>query len=180
MASRGPVLSLLSVLALVGACRHGPAPIAPTASTDLDAGGGPAGASSAEPEAAEPAIAELVIAQSLDGGRTDLHGTIAGASPAELALVIVRLGGPGDYPLGFAWDRGATRATVTTAAGVRCMTGADDAGAIRITAGPTDGRLTPGARLEGTYEIRCYPEADPERGAATTYAGRFVGALATP
>lgn len=113
------------------------------------------------------------------GFRTDLFAKASspgeGAEPIEVHLTLIRLSGPGEYRLGFGWDRGQSRATIRTGAGEQCMTPGSDAGVVEITAAPAEGQMSPGQRLEGRFTIRCYPEAKPTSGQeARVFTGTFA------
>ncbi len=93
----------------------------------------------------------------------------------EAHFVIIRLRGPGEYPLGFGWDRGQSRVTLRTREGMNCMTPSSDAGVIEFTAAPAGEGLAPGDRLEGRYRVHCFPDAKPAPGKAPRV---FTGAFA--
>lgn len=121
---------------------------------------------------------EVRVSRDAGGFRTDLFAKAApsqqGAELVELHLVLIRLRGPGEYPLGFAWDRGQSRATIRTHEGMQCMTPGSDAGSVEITAAPTSEAWAPGERLEGRYRVRCFPEGKPVPGQEpSVFAGAF-------
>ena len=93
----------------------------------------------------------------------------------EVHFTIIRLRGPGEYPLGFGWDRGKSRVTLQLRNGMRCMTPSSDAGVIEVTAAPVGGALAPGDRLEGRYRVHCFPEGDStSREKAWVFTGAFA------
>ena len=113
------------------------------------------------------------------GFRTDLFARASasqeGEELVEAHFTIIQLRGPGEYPLGFGWNRGKSRATLQTRAGMRCMTPQSDAGVIELTAAPVGGKLAPGDRLEGRYRVHCFPEADAtSREEALVFTGAFA------
>jgi len=122
---------------------------------------------------------EVRVAPGSGGFRTDLFARAApgieGEELVEAHFVIIRLRGPGEYPLGFAWDRGQSRATLRTREGMSCMTPSTDAGAIELTTAPSGEVLAPGDRLEGRYRVHCFPDAKPAPGQAPRV---FTGAFA--
>ena len=71
--------------------------------------------------------------------------------PRLFSLTIPGFKGPGDYPVGFAWSRGDTRATLTFSDGLRCMTRGKDGSVIRVS------RTSGG--VEGTFSFWCFNEA---------------------
>ena len=93
----------------------------------------------------------------------------------EVHFTIIRLRGPGEYPLGFGWDRGKSRVTIQLRDGTRCMTPRSDAGVIEVTAAPMGEALAPGDRLEGRYRVHCFPEGDDT---SQEEAWVFTGAFA--
>lgn len=121
---------------------------------------------------------EVRVAREGGGFRTDLFAKAApdrdGEELVELHFVLIRLRGAGQYPLGFAWDRGQSRATIQTREGMRCMTPVSDAGSVEITAAPASEPWAPGERLEGRYRVRCFPDAKPTPGQeARVFTGAF-------
>lgn len=121
---------------------------------------------------------EVRVAREGGGFRTDLFAKAApvrdGEELVELHFVLIRLRGPGEYPLGFAWDRGQSRVTIQTREGMRCMTPGSDAGSVEITAAPASEPWAPGERLEGRYRVRCFPDAKPTPGQeAQVFTGVF-------
>jgi hypothetical protein len=121
---------------------------------------------------------EARVTRDAGGFRTDLFAKAApdreGEELVELHFVLIRLRGPGEYPLGFAWDRGQSRATIQTREGMRCMTPGSDAGSFEITAAPASEPWAPGERLEGRYRVRCFPDAKPAPGQeARVFTGAF-------
>lgn len=173
---RQPRTGLLPCLALLftGACA-GARPAEPVA---------PALAKPAEPTlVSQPSAADFLaisrpgsgyharwsqvrVAPGLGGFRTDLFAKAASGTEelVEAHFVIIRLHGPGEYPLGFGWDRGQSRVTLRTREGMNCMTPSSDAGVIEVTAAPTGEVLTPGDRLEGRYRVQCFPDAKATAG----------------
>ena len=122
---------------------------------------------------------EVRVARDSGGFRTDLFAKAApgreGEELVEVHLVLIRLRGPGDYPLGFAWDRGQSRATIQPREGLRCMTPGSDAGNVEITAAPASEAWAPGERLEGRFRIHCFPEAKATAGQeALVFTGAFA------
>jgi hypothetical protein len=115
---------------------------------------------------------EVRLSRDSGGFRTDLFAKATtpaeGEELVEAHFTIIRLQGPGEYPLGFGWDRGKSRVTLQTREGMRCMTPSSDAGVIEIT-------VASGNRLEGRYRVHCFPE-----GNATSQAEPlvFTGAFA--
>jgi hypothetical protein len=121
---------------------------------------------------------EVRVAREGSGFRTDLFAKAAsdleGGELVELHFVLIRLRGPGEYPLGFAWDRGQSRVTIQTREGTSCMTPGSDAGSVEITAAPASEPWAPGERLEGRYRVRCFPDAKPTPGQeARVFTGAF-------
>jgi hypothetical protein len=113
------------------------------------------------------------------GFRADLFARPASASEGEelveMHFTLIRLRGPGEYPLGFGWDRGKSRATLQTRDGIRCMTPTSNAGSIELTAAPTGRALRSGDRLEGRYRVHCFPEGDATTGQeARVFTGAFA------
>lgn len=113
----------------------------------------------------------LSLYQEGNGFRTDIRGEDTSREPRrDVHLTIVHFKGPGEYPFGFAWDRGDTRASVE-GFGTRCMTPKTSSGAVTITEGPADGLLAVGARLSGTFRILCSDDAGD--GPRREFNGRF-------
>lgn len=112
----------------------------------------------------------------------DLSARAAPGGEEELEDVhftLIRLRGPGEYPLGFGWDRGQSRVTLQTRAGLRCMTPRSDAGVVEITVAPEGRALAPGDRLEGRYRVHCSPDgtsASPEE--VQVFTGAFAVTVA--
>lgn len=113
------------------------------------------------------------------GFRTDLFAKAAspreGEELMEVHFTLIRLRGPGEYPLGFGWDRGQSRVTIQLRDGVRCMTPRRDAGVVEVTRAPAGSTWGPGARLEGRYRVHCFPEGDST---SQREAWVFTGAFA--
>jgi hypothetical protein len=117
------------------------------------------------------------VAPGSGGFRTDLFAKSASGDEelVEAHFVIIRLRGPGEYPLGFGWDRGQSRATLRTREGMNCMTPGSDAGAIELTAAPAGEVLAPGDRLEGRYHVHCFPDAKATPGQEPmVFTGEFA------
>jgi hypothetical protein len=179
-------LSLGFALLLTGACTAArpvePSPAAQSQPINSPQRGEPVGAdflSISRPGSSGPSRWSQVRVQRDSGGfRTDLF---AKADPdraeeelVEVHLVLIRLHGPGVYPLGFGWDRGQSRVTIQTREGLRCMTPGSDAGSVEITAAPASEAWAPGARLEGRYRVHCFPEAKATAGQeAQVFTGAF-------
>jgi hypothetical protein len=178
-----PCLALL----LTGACT-GARPVQPSAEAPAQATGStpasePAGAdflSISRPGSDYQARwSEVRVSPGSGGFRTDLFAkAVPGRDGEELVeahFVIIQLRGPGEYPLGFAWDRGQSRATLKTREGINCMTPSSDAGVIELTAAPAGEVLAPGDRLEGRYRVHCFPDARPTPGQqALVFTGAFA------
>ena len=109
---------------------------------------------------------QVRVAPGSGGFRTDLVAKAASGDEelVEAHFVIIRLHGPGEYPLGFGWDRGQSRVTLRTREGINCMTPGNDAGVIELTAAPAGEALAPGDRLEGRYRVHCFPDAKATAG----------------
>lgn len=120
---------------------------------------------------------EVRVSPGSGGFRTDLFAKAASGDEelVEAHFVIIRLRGPGEYPLGFGWDRGQSRATLRTREGLSCMTPSSDAGVIELTAAPRGEVLAPGDRLEGRYRVHCFPDAKASPGQAPrVFTGAFT------
>jgi hypothetical protein len=166
---------LCLALLLTGACRG--VPVAPPPARE------PTKAdflSISRPGASDPTRwSEVSVYADTGGFRTDL--TAKATSPGEgeelveVHFTIIRLRGPGEYPLGFGWDRGKSRVTLQMRDGTRCMTPSSDAGSIEVTAAPVGNALAPGDRLEGRYRVHCFPEGDST---SQEEAWVFTGAFA--
>jgi hypothetical protein len=122
---------------------------------------------------------EVTARADTGGFRTDFSAKptspAEGEELVEAHFTIIRLNGPGDYPLGFGWDRGQSRVTLQARDGTRCMTPRKDAGLIEITAAPSGRALAPGDRLEGRFRVHCFPEGDDTSGKEPRV---FTGAFA--
>jgi hypothetical protein len=184
-------LLLCLTLLLTSACRGArpsePAASNPTKPVDSTPASEPAGADflsiSRLGSSYQARWTEVSVHPDPGGFRTDL--TARAPSPregeefVEVHFTIIRLRGPGEYPLGFGWDRGKSRVTLQTREGMRCMTPQSDAGVIEVTTAPESGTLAPGDRLEGRYRVHCFPEADPaSREAALVFTGAFAVTVA--
>jgi hypothetical protein len=178
-------------LLLMGACR-GARPVEPVASEPTRAvdpvaapvpASEPAGAdffSISRPGSSYPARwTEVRVLPGSGGFRTDLFAKASSAHEGEelveVHFTIIRLRGPGEYPLGFGWDRGKSRAIFQARDGMRCMTPSSDAGVIELTQAPSSEELAPGDRLEGRYRVHCFPEGDPTtRKEPVVFTGAFA------
>lgn len=174
-------ISLLPCLALLlmGACT-GARQVQPSAEAPASEPAGADFLSISRPGSGYQARwSEVRVAPGSGGFRTDLFAKAApgleGEELVEAHFVIIRLRGPGEYPLGFAWDRGQSRVTLRTREGMSCMTPSTDAGAIELTVAPSGEVLAPGDRLEGRYRVHCFPDAKPAPGQAPRV---FTGAFA--
>jgi hypothetical protein len=174
---------LLPCLALLftGACA-GARPAEPTASAlakpaEPAAGVGSDFLSISRPGSSYQARwSQVRVAPGSGGFRTELFAKASGDEElTEAHFVIIRLHGPGEYPLGFAWDRGQSRATLRTREGMNCMTPGSDAGVIELTSAPAGEVLAPGDRLEGRYRVHCFPDAKATPGQQPAV---FTGAFA--
>jgi hypothetical protein len=121
---------------------------------------------------------EVRVSRDSGGFRTDIFAKAApageGEELVEVHFVLIQLHGPGEYPLGFGWDRGKSRVTIQSREGMRCMTPASDAGSVEITAAPKSKAWAPGERLEGRYRVHCFPEAKATPGQeARVFTGAF-------
>lgn len=122
---------------------------------------------------------EVRLSQDRGGFRTDFSAKAASPREdeelVEVHFTLIRLHGPGEYPLGFGWDRGQSRVTIQARDGMRCMTPGKDAGVIDVTAAPAGRGLAPGDRLEGRYRVHCFPEGDAtSREEALVFTGAFA------
>lgn len=172
-------LLLCLALLLTGACRGArpTEPVEPTPASE------PAGAdflSLSRPGSSYQARwTDVSVHPGTGGFRTDLSARATSSREdeefVEAHFTLIRLRGPGEYPLGFGWDRGASRVTLQTREGMRCMTPRSDAGAIEVTAAPVGGALAPGDRIEGRYRVHCFPEGDDtSREEARVFTGAFA------
>jgi hypothetical protein len=189
--TRTPYL-LSFVILLAGACRGGKPeaprdPVAQGPSTQPSA----TASQPAATTASQPARADFLSIARPDAGyqarwtdvamsqhdtfRTDISAkATAEGEVREMDLTLIQLRGPGEYPLGFGWNRGESRATIE-AKGMRCMTPREGGGVVEITAGPADGVLAPGARLEGRFRVHCFPEGDETSlKEAVVFTGEFL------
>lgn len=180
--------ALLPCLALLMSACTGARPVQPDAEAPVQATGStpasePAGADflsiSQAGASYQARWSEVRVAPGSGGFRTDLFARAAagqeGEELVEAHFVIIRLRGPGEYPLGFAWDRGQSRVTLRTREGTSCMTPSSDAGAIELTVAPAGRELAPGDRLEGRYRVHCFPDAKPSPGQAPrVFTGEFA------
>ncbi|WP_309889932.1 hypothetical protein [Archangium sp.] len=166
---------LCLALLLTGACRG-------VQSVDSTPAREPTGAdflSISRPGASEPVRwTEVSVRQATGGFRTDLSARatapLEGEELVEVHITLIRLRGPGEYPLGFGWDRGKSRVTIQLREGKRCMTPSSDAGVIEVTAAPVGEALAPGDRLEGRYRVHCFPGGDATtQEAASVFTGAF-------
>ncbi len=176
-----PCLALLLTGACTGVRSAEPAAAVPAKPVEATPASQPQGAdflSISRPESSYQARwSEVRVSPGSGGFRTDLFAKAPSGDEelVEAHFVIIRLHGPGEYPLGFGWDRGQSRVTLRTRDGMSCMTPTNDAGAIELTAAPAGGALAPGDRLEGRYLVHCFPDAKAAPGqAALIFTGTFA------
>lgn len=180
-------LTLGFALLLTGACTAaGPAglsTVAPAKPMDSTAGGEPAGGDflsiARSGSSYQARWSEVRVDREAGGFRTDLFAKVAPNREeeelVEVHFVLIWLRGPGEYPLGFAWDRGQSRVTIQTREGMRCMTPGSDAGTVEITTAPTSEAWAPGDRVEGRFLIHCFPDAKATPGQeARGFTGSFA------
>jgi hypothetical protein len=122
---------------------------------------------------------EVSVSPGAGGYRTDLSARATSPREdeelVEVHFTLIRLRGPGQYPLGFGWDRGCSRVTLQMRDGTRCMTPRSDAGVVEVSVAPVDRAWAPGDRLEGRYRVHCFPEGDTS---SQQEAWVFTGAFA--
>jgi hypothetical protein len=176
-----PCLALVFTVACAGARPAEPAALAPAKPTESTPASQPVDAdflSISRPGSSYQARwSQVSVAPGSGGFRTDLFAKAAsdGEELVEAHFVIIRLHGPGEYPLGFGWDRGQSRVTLRTREGMNCMAPGSDAGVIEFTSAPAGEVLAPGDRLEGRYRVHCFPDAKASAGQQPLV---FTGAFA--
>lgn len=152
---------------------------APAGWLTLDVGDGAAGGAERTATPATPTVRYEQVRAHLDDQSLRIvagRRRAAPAGPIEVDLTIVHFRAPGAYSLGFAWDRGASRATVIVDDHLRCMTRGPGGGSVDVTSVPSDGH----GRVEGRFVVRCLPEADDSRGPESVFHGEFSATLDAP
>ena len=108
------------------------------------------------------------------GFSTTLDANQKDALVPSLHLTIVQLDGAGEYPVGFAWSRGDTRAVVMLQQGLRCMTPGLKGDRVTISRAPEGAGFEEGEQLAGTFEFTCLPDANGPREQGLRIEGSFV------